>query len=89
MYDRVSPCTYTGLAQMFLEPILRSQAELLAQKGTQINFNCGIKGFKEKDGEVVSVELENGKVVKAKYILCCDGGKFCAEALGIDLIGPR
>ena len=88
MYKRASPCQYTGLAQMFLEPILRRQAQSMAPES--IHFDCGVKSIQPgKPGEPTTVVLDDGRSVKARYVLCADGGRFCADALGIDLVGPR
>ena len=89
-YERASPCSYTGLAQLSLEPVLRRHAEALTPSGT-VRFGLGVSDIKPgaTPADRASVVLENGAIVKAKYVLCADGGRTCADALGIKLEGPR
>ena len=89
-YERASPCSYTGLAQLSLEPVLRRHAEALAPSGT-VRFGLGVSDIKPgaTPADRASVVLENGAIVKAKYVLCADGGRTCADVLGIKLEGPR
>ncbi|MCL8024503.1 FAD-dependent monooxygenase [Nocardioides bruguierae] len=88
-YAAASPAPYTMLPQIRLEPILRAAAQ--ARPEAQLLFDCEVVGIvPEGDGVDVVVRDALGEhVVRASYVVGADGGRTVADALGIDMSGPR
>jgi 2,4-dichlorophenol 6-monooxygenase len=72
-----------------MEPILRRRVEELAGPGTEVKFGMGVVKLilSDKAGEPTVVILEDGTTVKAKYVVAADGGRTCANELGIAMEG--
>ncbi len=67
--------------QKFIEPVLRRHAEALP--GVSVHYGVRMTGFQEQ-GESVRVTLENGRTVKASYLVGADGPRSSVrQALGI------
>ncbi|KAI9925650.1 hypothetical protein MW887_006033 [Aspergillus wentii] len=91
-YARASPCRYTMLPQIRLEPILHRQAKLLNPSG--IVNNARVVRVEEKpDYVVLYVERDNDpgvlRTYQARYVVAADGGRMVADALGIKAHGDR
>ncbi len=71
--------------QKFIEPVLRRHAE--AQASVSVNYGCRMTGFREA-GDFVEAALENGKTVRARYLVGADGPRSTVrQALGIRYAG--
>lgn len=86
-----SPRLSTNLPQIRLEPILRQQAERLAP-GT-VNFNHELVNI-EQDANGVTATIRDKNalveyVVRADYVLACDGGRTVGRLLGVEMVGLR
>lgn len=98
-YKRNSPCDYTILPQIRLEPILHKRAKELNPNGV-IN-GATVVGI-EENAESVKLRVQYGKIeggdgdkqgkeetVEARYVVAADGGRMAADALGIKMEGER
>ncbi|GAD99395.1 hypothetical protein SNOG_04907 [Paecilomyces variotii No. 5] len=98
-YKQASPCDYTILPQIRLEPILHKRAKELNPEG--IVNGATVVGIEEKN-DTVKLRVQYGKtknttdddrgkeeVVHARYVVAADGGRMAAEALGIKMEGER
>jgi 2-polyprenyl-6-methoxyphenol hydroxylase-like FAD-dependent oxidoreductase len=71
--------------QKFIEPVLRRHAEALP--GVSVNYGCRMTGFKDL-GSLIEVELDNGRTIKASYLIGADGPRSTVrQALGIRYAG--
>ncbi|MCD6041772.1 MAG: hypothetical protein K0R40_1375 [Burkholderiales bacterium] len=71
--------------QKFIEPVLRRHAE--AQASVSVNYGCRMTGFREA-GDFVEAALENGKTIRARYLVGADGPRSTVrQALGIRYAG--
>lgn len=88
-YAAASPCHYTMLAQIRLEPLLRKKAENLAVSAIQFGKNV-TDIQQDEQGVLVTVKDEDGNnfQVKAEYLIGADGGRTVAKVLGISENGP-
>ncbi len=86
-----SPCMQTNLPQIRLEPILKARAEALAPE--RVKFNTELIDLEQDtDGLTATVRDKTAGsdfVVRARYLLACDGGRTIARRLGIKMEGPR
>ncbi|KAJ9218592.1 2,4-dichlorophenol 6-monooxygenase [Paecilomyces variotii] len=98
-YKRASPCDYTILPQIRLEPILHKRAKELNPEG--IINGATVVGI-EEGNDAVKLRVRYGRnqidggddegkeeSVEARYVVAADGGKMAAEALGIKMEGER
>lgn len=89
-YEQASPCRYTILPQIRLEPILLRRAQELNPDG--LRFSTEVVNIAEQDvGVVVTVKNKDGTEGKwhAQYIVAADGGRMVADQLGIAWNGER
>jgi 2,4-dichlorophenol 6-monooxygenase len=86
-----SACRQANLPQIRLEPILRARAEALAPG--RVKFNAELVDLEQDaDGVTASVRDKTAGadfVVRARYLLACDGGRTVGPRLGIELRGAR
>jgi 2,4-dichlorophenol 6-monooxygenase len=86
-----SACRQTNLPQIRLEPILKARAEALAPG--RVKFNTELIDL-EQDADGVTATMRDKTVgtdfvVRARYLLACDGGRTVGPRLGIELEGVR
>jgi 2,4-dichlorophenol 6-monooxygenase len=86
-----SACRQANLPQIRLEPILKARAEALAPG--RVRFNTELLDL-EQDGQGVTAvvrDKDTGRdvIVRARYVLACDGGRTVGRRLGVTLEGPR
>jgi 2-polyprenyl-6-methoxyphenol hydroxylase-like FAD-dependent oxidoreductase len=75
---------YLGLWQDRVERIL---ADWLAELSVPIQRGCEVAAFAQ-DGDGVDVELSDGRTLRAKYLVGCDGGRSRVRKLaGIEFPG--
>lgn len=89
-YEKYSPCEYSVLPQIRLEPILQQRALSLNPKAVQ--YNAKVAEVVEKADHVTLVVNNadgSSEEVNAKYVLGADGGRGMAERLGIGWVGER
>jgi 3-(3-hydroxy-phenyl)propionate hydroxylase len=73
-----------ALWQSLFEPIL---ADWVAELGVPALRGCEVVGFAQDDTGV-DVELSDGRSIRAKYLVGCDGGRsLVRKAAGIDFVG--
>lgn len=88
-YAAASPAQYANVPQMRLDPLLRRHAETKAQA----HFDREVTGIRQFDGyvELDVQHLDSGEHerVTARYVIAADGGRLCADLLGVEMIGPR
>ena len=85
-----SPRPATNLPQITLEPIMKAHADELAPG--RIRFNHCFVSLQQGEGGVAAVieDRATGEhyIVRAKYLLGCDGGRVIGEAVGVTMEGP-
>lgn len=86
-----SPCRQTNLPQIRLEPILKARAEALAPG--RVRFNTELIDL-EQDGDAATALVRDkatgtDTLIRARYVLACDGGRTVGRKLGIELEGAR
>ncbi|KAH0827238.1 hypothetical protein AYO21_09085 [Fonsecaea monophora] len=89
-YASASPCQYSILPQIRLEPILQKKALELNPKG--IFYTTEVQKVEEADDSVVVTYLQRGlapMTVKAQYVISADGGRMVTDHLGIGWEGER
>jgi 3-(3-hydroxy-phenyl)propionate hydroxylase len=73
-----------ALTQNHIERIL---AAWVTELGVPFYRGCEVTSF-EQDDEVVGVELSDGRSLRAKYLVGCDGGRsLIRKQAGIDFVG--
>ncbi len=73
-----------GLWQNHIEEIL---AEWVRELGVPIHYGTEVTGF-DQDGDGVDVRLSDGRSLRARYLVGCDGGRsLIRKAAGIDFPG--
>ena len=91
-YVAASSCRTTNLPQIRLEPILRTQAELLAGPAN-VRFNHELVTLEETADGVDARVLDKGTgehyTVHANYLLGCDGGRTVGRQVGVEMDGIR
>jgi len=90
-WSAASACRTTNLPQIRLEPILKARAEALAPG--RVRFNTELVDL-EQDGDGVTATVRDkttgtDTVVRARYLLACDGGRTVGRKLGVELEGIR
>jgi 2,4-dichlorophenol 6-monooxygenase len=86
-----SQCRQANLPQIRLEPILKARAEVLAPG--RVRFNTELVDI-EQDGDGVTAVVRDktagtDTIVRARYVLACDGGRTVGRKLGVELEGVR
>ncbi|MBP2365180.1 FAD-dependent monooxygenase [Pseudonocardia parietis] len=84
-YARVSPCRYTMLPQIRLEPILRRHAE--TSPLAEICFDSPVTAVSSR-ADHVDVTVAGRRKVRADYLIGADGGRTVADQLGVAMAGP-
>jgi len=86
-----SACRTTNLPQIRLEPILKARAEALAPG--RVRFNTELVDLEQDDDGVTATVRDKttgtDTVVRARYLLACDGGRTVGRRLGVELEGVR
>ena len=94
-YARASPCRYANVPQLRLDPVLRARAEAVC--GTEkILFHHELtalspSGDDSGEGTVATIrDRGTGRLheVRSRYVIAADGGRTCADLLGIEMDGP-
>ncbi|ORY60743.1 FAD binding domain-containing protein [Pseudomassariella vexata] len=88
-YLRASPCQYSILAQIRLEPILSRRVGELSPDAVRYGRTV-VKVVEEVDHVVLHIQSRDSKIkeqVRAKYVLGADGGRGLSESLGIEWEG--
>jgi 2-polyprenyl-6-methoxyphenol hydroxylase-like FAD-dependent oxidoreductase len=90
LYASVSPCEYSILPQIRLEPILQKRA--LELNPESILYNTEVTKVKEA-GDVVSITVKGSggqpEVFQASYCIGADGGRGLTDSLGVGWEGER
>ncbi|KAK5055225.1 hypothetical protein LTR84_012975 [Exophiala bonariae] len=89
-YATVSPCAYSILPQIRLEPILKKRALELNPEG--IFYNAEVVEVEEAEKFVsITVRSSDGgeTVYRAGYCIAADGGRGLTDSLGIGWEGER
>ncbi len=86
-----SPCRQANLPQIRLEPILKAGAEAAAPG--RVRFDTELTAI-EQDADGVTATVRDktsgtDTVVRARYVLACDGGRTVGRRFGVALEGPR
>lgn len=86
-----SACRTTNLPQIRLEPILKARAESLAPG--RVRFNTELVDL-EQDADGVTATVRDKTtgtetLVRARYVLACDGGRTVGRRIGVELEGIR
>src|SRR3954464_3420804 len=77
------PCGL-GLGQNHIERVL---ADWVDELGVPVHRGCEVTGFAQADAGV-DVELSDGRLVRAEYLVGCDGGRSVVRrAAGIEFAG--
>ena len=87
---RPAPAGRPNLPQIRLEPILKARAEALAP-GRPFNTEA-VDIEQDADGVTATVRDKTSgveTVVRARYVLACDGGRTVGRRLGIEMQGAR
>lgn len=86
-----SACRQTNLPQIRLEPILKARAEALAPG--RVRFNTELVDLEQDAGGVTAMVRDKAAgtdtLVRARYVLACDGGRTIGRRLGVELQGTR
>ncbi|MFI6934296.1 FAD-dependent monooxygenase [Streptomyces sp. NPDC050287] len=94
-YARASPCRYANVPQLRLDPLLRARAEEVCGP-ENIRFHheltaLSATGGRPGEGVVATVvDRDSGRSheVRARYVIAADGGRTCADLLGVEMDGP-
>lgn len=89
-YAAVSPCRFSMLPQIRLEPILKRRALELNPKG--LLYSAEVTKVEEGDDHVLITYQRNGQppeTVRSKYCIGADGGRGLTDQLGIGWEGDR
>ncbi|MER5450367.1 FAD-dependent monooxygenase [Streptomyces sp. NPDC002764] len=92
-YAAASPARYANVPQLRLDPLLRTRAEAVCGADS-IRFHHELTALSEDGsgrGAVATVRnRDSGDTyeVRARYVIAADGGRLCADLLGIEMDGP-
>lgn len=90
-YAAASPCGYTMLPQIRLEPLLR-MAALDHPRRADLRFGATVTDIDDPGGDTVRVGFRtaDGTVgsVEAQYVIAADGGRTVGALVGIGDTGP-
>jgi 2-polyprenyl-6-methoxyphenol hydroxylase-like FAD-dependent oxidoreductase len=90
-WTSASPCRQANLPQIRLEPILRTRAEALAPGRVRFHHEL-VDLAQDADGVTAEVRDKDARdryLVRARYLLACDGGRTVGPRLGVKLERPR
>src|SRR6185369_7009017 len=80
-----SACRQANLPQIRLEPILKARAEAVAPD--RVRFNTELVDLEQDaDGVTATVRdktMDTETLVRARYLLACDGGRTVGRRLGV------
>ena len=91
-YAEASPCQFSNLPQIRLDPLLWSHAEACCPGRIRQNVELSAVRVIGNEGVTASLtERTSGVVrhVRARYLIGADGGRITAELLGIGMEGPK
>lgn len=89
-YAAASPRPFANVPQIRLDPLLRRRAEELCPDAIRYHQEVREVAF-DADGATVTVVDRDADVsydVRARYVIVADGGRTCAEQLGVSMVGP-
>lgn len=89
-YASASPCHYSMLPQIRLDPILQKRAVELNPKG--VLYDTEVINVEEANDHVLVTYQQNGQQpeqVKVEYCIAADGGRSITDQLGIGWEGER
>jgi 2,4-dichlorophenol 6-monooxygenase len=90
-YAKASPRSFANLPQLRLDTLLWRHAD--ARSPGRIRAQQEVVDLKpDADGVTITVvdrESDERYAVRADYVIAADGGRVCAQLLGVDLKGPR
>ncbi|KAL2428726.1 hypothetical protein ABEF95_005644 [Exophiala dermatitidis] len=90
-YGQVSPCSYSTMPQIRLEPILQKRALELNPDG--ILYNTEVVKVEEYNNHVAVTYQRKGQpspeTIRVKYCIAADGGRRLTDDLGIGWEGER
>lgn len=67
-----------------------SLAETFQELGGELRFSCFVKKIKVRNGSATGIELKNGDLLPAKYVISnCDARQTFFNLLGRDVIDPN
>jgi 2,4-dichlorophenol 6-monooxygenase len=86
-----SPCRQANLPQIRLEPILKARAEAMAPG--RVRFNTELVDLEQDADRVTALVRDRSAgrelLVRARWMLACDGGRTVGRKLGVTLEGAR
>lgn len=88
-YRAASPSYYTMLAQIRLEPLLRTEAEKYSE--ADLYFNTQVVDLvQDEDCVIVTAKASNDEVMEftCQYVIGADGGRTVPALLNISFDGP-
>lgn len=86
-----SACHQTNLPQIRLEPVLKARAEALAPGRVRFHTEL-VDVVQDADGVTATVRDKSAgteTVVRARYLLACDGGRTIGRRIGVEMQGAR
>ena len=90
-YGIASPERFTNVPQIRLDPILLETVQATAPG--RVHMNQEVTGIDQSEGPVRLTVLDRATdetyEVEARYVVAADGGRLCADLLGVDMDGPR
>ncbi|SDP97418.1 FAD-dependent monooxygenase [Lentzea jiangxiensis] len=90
-YAQASPCRYGNVPQLRLDPLLRARAEEVCGR-ENIRFGHELTALSDSGEAAVATVRDHGTgwlhEVRARYVIAADGGRTCADLLGIEMDGP-
>ncbi|KAI0726318.1 FAD binding domain-containing protein [Fomitopsis betulina] len=91
-YSKHSPSQYTILPQIRLEPVLQQRAQELNHAG--IKYRAEVTDVREEGDShaVLKVRFDDGETeedVRARFVICADGGRSFTDKLGVRWLGEH
>lgn len=87
-YAAASPARFSNVPQVRLDPLLRRHAE----RRTTVHVNREVVAIRQHPGfvelDVRQVDGERTETIRARYVIAADGGRLCADLLGVEMDGP-
>jgi 2,4-dichlorophenol 6-monooxygenase len=89
-YAQASPRRFANVPQMRLDPLLRDHATAYARAG--LRYHHEVTSLEhDDDGATLTVhdrDADRTYLLRARYAIVADGGRTCAEQLGVTMEGP-